>query len=148
MIQKTRGFTIIELMTTVAVLGVIAAIAVPSIGNLMRKNELTASANDLFSSISIARSEAIKNKTDVTLEPLGGNWANGWRVMANAQEIDKTGPISGGFNASSQADKGSITFGPNGYTKVPNPWGAGDGVKAKIVSVNTAGSITVKDSSC
>ena len=155
MILKTRGFTIVELMTAIALLAVIAALTVPSIGNLMRSNKLTAVSNDLFSSISMARSEAIKRKTDVTLEPIGNSWENGWRVVSNGNEIDTSKAIADGFKASTKAEKDSVIFGPNGYATTNNPWGAGDGVKfcdgegkAKIVTVNTAGSIKVIDASC
>lgn len=155
MIRNKRGFTIIELLTTIALLAVISAIAVPSIGNLMRSNKLTAVSNDLYSSIAIARSEAIKRKENVTLEPVGDNWANGWTVSAAGNNIDTSKAIAKGFKASSKSDKGSVTFGPTGYATTLNPWGNGDGVKfcdgegkAKIVTVNTAGSIRVKDASC
>lgn len=155
MIRNTKGFTIIELMTTVAILAVIAALAVPSIGNLMRKNKLTAAANELYASVSIARSEAIKRKSNITLEPVGNNWGNGWRVMDGVNKVNQSNPIAEGFSGSSQADKGVLTFSPSGYTTVSNPWGVDDGVKfcdgdgkAKIVTVRTSGSIAVKDASC
>jgi len=155
MVKNIKGFTIIELMTTVAILAVVAALAVPSIGNLMRSNKLTAAANDLYASVSIARSEAIKRKSNITLEPVGNNWGNGWRVMEGANKLNQSNPIAEGFTGSSQASKGVLTFGPNGYTTAPNPWGVNDGVKfcdgdgkAKIITVKTSGSITVKDASC
>lgn len=153
--QKNRGFTIIELMTTIALLAIISALAVPSIGNLMRSNKLTAASNELIASISIARSEAIKRKADVTLEPVGSTWADGWRVVSGAETINESNPIDSKFKASTKADKGSVTFKPNGYASEINPWGNGDGVKfcdgkgkAKIITMNTAGSITVNDSTC
>lgn len=145
----------IELMTTIALLAIIAALAVPSIGSLLRSNKLTAASNELVASISIARSEAIKRKANVTLEPVGSTWADGWRVMVGAEKVNESNPIADSFDASSKADKGSVTFQPSGYPSTLHPWGKDDGVKfcdgegkAKIISVNAAGSITVKDSTC
>ena len=155
MIQKQRGFTIIELMTTIAILAVVAAIAVPSIGNLMRKNRLTASANELFASVTIARSEAIKRKADVTIQATGASWSDGWTVTEGGDVLQTSTGSQGSITSSTFASKGAITFEANGYTSVASPWVNGDGVKfcdgegkAKLVVVKTSGSVEVQDSTC
>lgn len=59
-----RGFTIVELMITVAVAAVLLLIAVPSFRNITLANRLNAAANDLVNAIGIARMEAVKRNAD------------------------------------------------------------------------------------
>lgn len=65
--RRSRGFTLIELMVTIAVLAIISAIAYPSFTSLMNSNRLSASANDLVGDMQTARSEAIRRNTRVTV---------------------------------------------------------------------------------
>jgi len=81
--QKMQGFTIIELMITLLLAGVLASIAAPSFRNVIQNNRMTTQYNDLLASLSLARSEAIKRGENVTAckasnpTTCGGNWHNG-----------------------------------------------------------------------
>jgi len=66
MVRK-GGFTLLELMVVMAVLGVLLTTAVPSFKESMDRNAVTAAANNLLSSILLARSEAVKRETTVTV---------------------------------------------------------------------------------
>ena len=80
MMKKITGFTLIEIMITIAIAGILAAVALPSFGNMKKNNCLTTSVNSLVSSLQRARSEAVKRRTNVTVAAVGGNWSNGWDI--------------------------------------------------------------------
>lgn len=65
----TRGFTFIELLTTLAVAGVILAIATPNFRQFLLNSRMTGTANDLLASLQLARSEAIKRQQPIAVCP-------------------------------------------------------------------------------
>ena len=76
------GFTIIELMTTLVILGILVTIAIPSFNDLIVGTRIKGAASDIYGALTFARSEAIKRNINVTVSPLGGQWVNGWQVTA------------------------------------------------------------------
>ncbi|WP_413785040.1 GspH/FimT family pseudopilin [Marinobacter sp. DY40_1A1] len=64
-----RGFTIIELLILMAVLGVVAAIAIPNFSRLIQNNQLTTTNNDLVGALNMARSEAVRRGAAVSVVP-------------------------------------------------------------------------------
>jgi type IV fimbrial biogenesis protein FimT len=78
--QRVGGFTLPELLIVVTVLGVLLAAGAPRLGDFMRNQRVRTASFDLFSSLVLARSEAITRNTRVTVEPAGGSWSNGWTV--------------------------------------------------------------------
>ncbi len=65
--SKLFGYSLLELMVTVTVAGVVLGFGVPSFMQLQRNNAMIAVANDFVSSLSIARSEAVKRQVPVTM---------------------------------------------------------------------------------
>jgi len=65
--RAQRGFTLMELMVVLAVVGVIMGLAVPNFGVYIRNSRLTGAANDLLGSITLARTEAIKRQVPVAV---------------------------------------------------------------------------------
>lgn len=83
--KRHDGFTLIEMMVTIAIMAIIAAIAMPSMQSLIIANRLAAQTNELLADLALARSEAAKTGGSVTvcistdgLTCTGGtNWALG-----------------------------------------------------------------------
>lgn len=78
--RARRGFTLPELLIVVTVLGVLITLAVPSFAEFVRNQRVKTASFDLFSSLIVARSEAITRNANVTITPTGGTWTNGWSV--------------------------------------------------------------------
>lgn len=65
--RRAAGFTLLELMLTVTVAAVLAAVAIPNLRDFMRNNRITGSANDLLRAVQLARNEAIKRQQVVAV---------------------------------------------------------------------------------
>jgi type IV fimbrial biogenesis protein FimT len=87
--STARGFTLVELVTVLAILAVLTGIAVPAFTGFMRAATLTSATNDLFASILMARSEAVRrgSRTALCKSSDGhacansGGWEQGWIVF-------------------------------------------------------------------
>ena len=90
-----RGFTLVELLVVLAVMGILLTIAIPGYAFLMNTNRLAAVTNDLVSAIQLARSEAIKRGMRVTVCKTSNamavtptcdttaSWQQGWLVFVD-----------------------------------------------------------------
>lgn len=88
----TLGFSIIELMIVVAIVGVLSVFALPSMRDTVVSSRMKSLSLDLYSSLALARSEAIKRNTgSVSMIATGGNWQNGWSVTC----VDSGGSCGG-----------------------------------------------------
>lgn len=85
---RARGFTLIELMVTVAVAAVLLSLAAPSFTSFQRNSELTSFANSMVATVNATRSEAIKRGRYAMLVPNdNANWSSGWRAFV---DMDRT----------------------------------------------------------
>jgi type IV fimbrial biogenesis protein FimT len=90
-VLSLRGFTLSELLVTLAVAGMLAGVAVPAFNSFVLNDRDAAELNSLVASLNYARSEAIKRDVagGITVCPSangstcsgGTNWAGGWIVV-------------------------------------------------------------------
>lgn len=66
-IQHIVGFSLIELMVTVVVVGILSALAVPSMRTIIQNMRITSQANEFMADLNFARSEAVKRAANVTV---------------------------------------------------------------------------------
>lgn len=94
-LSPRRGFTLVELMVTVAVAAILLTIAVPSFKGVIDRSNLSAAHNSLLSALHYARGEAVNRGTAVNVKSQGG-WGQGWEVLvtdaAGAATVLRTYP--------------------------------------------------------
>ncbi|WP_293388224.1 GspH/FimT family pseudopilin [Nevskia sp.] len=109
--RSARGFSLPEMMTTLAIVAITGTLAAPAVGDLMLGNRMATEANTLISALNFARSEAVGAARVVSLCPyrvvVGAtdvnaryqcadslNWSGGWMVVRAT--VDEAGTASGG----------------------------------------------------
>ena len=79
---SSLGFTLVELLFTIAIAGIFSALAAPSFRDFIAGQRMKAASSDISSTLTGARSEALKRNLNVVLTPSSGGWQNGWTVVA------------------------------------------------------------------
>lgn len=89
-----QGFSLLELLMTMAIVGISLGMAVPGLTGLIRDNRMSAVLNDFVTDLNLARSEAIKRGSRITLCASrdqqhctdNGDWSQGWIVFADPDD--------------------------------------------------------------
>jgi type IV fimbrial biogenesis protein FimT len=103
--EVAHGFTLVELMVTIAVAAILLSVAVPSFTDALLGSRLGAYANDIVASTLLARSEAIKRNVIVTVCTSGdgatcagsGSWEQGWIVACKTSDNINCDPAGGNW---------------------------------------------------
>ncbi len=86
-ITPQEGFTLVELIVTIAVMAIIAMMAAPSMSNLLKSKRLDTNQRDLISTLSEAKSQAVlgRQNVSVNLNSAASNTATllNWQPTSN-----------------------------------------------------------------
>lgn len=114
-LAQPKGYTLVEMLVALTVGGVLMAITVPSMTGLLNTQKSTSTVNALFTSLNLARSEAIKRNARAVMCKTAdgvacttqGGWEQGWLVFHDAnnnavldpgeQVVFQQGPVSNGM---------------------------------------------------
>ena len=95
---SVRGFTLIELIIAITILGIVLVLAVPNMTGVFQSNQATQESHDFVNAIQLAVSEADTNDTPVSLcakkaadntcvtyatNPATDVWGNGWLLFTD-----------------------------------------------------------------
>lgn len=120
---QAGGFTLVELMITVAVIGILALIAAPSMSAMIENSRIVSQGEELVATLQLARAEAVRRNSRVTVCrstdgsscASGTSWS-GWVVHG----IDRTS-CTNPDNASSCSDDVIRAYTANSATTVTGP---------------------------
>ncbi len=106
--KNTNGFTLLELMIAIALVGILAVAGVPAMMDTINKNRTTAQAHNILTTFNLARMEAVRRSSSITICPVAdpvpaalacsaapiiGNtdWSTGWILF---QDEDGNGAFN------------------------------------------------------
>lgn len=167
-VRRSKGFTLVELMITVAVVAILSAIAYPSFQSTIRSNRVAAGHNELLGLVNLARSEAVRNNQgggvcgSSTGNDCDGNWSAGMMAFAdpNRSGTFTTGETVLRFNkiGSSMVIQGPtapIAFDARGRRRaaadqsvVMRPATCGGQTLLRTLTVNASGQISSAKGAC
>ncbi len=126
------GFTLIELIITLVIAGILLALAAPNFSGFVKNNRLSSQANGFIADVALARSEAVKRGANITICRsgngadclIGTTWKDGWIVVDGAGQVLRVHEKLTGDNTTiaSPAVADSIVYNRSGLmTPTPTP---------------------------
>lgn len=157
--RTQRGFTLVELVVTIALLAIVVGLGVPGFQDLLRDNRALTLSNSIVEGLQIARSEATKRRGCVELCRKnsagdacdhGADWSAGWLIHQNGSVLKVWEP-SAGISGITGPQTG-LTYYPDGSVDgaatftIELPGCTGDG--RRTVSVTPVGWVNLLRESC
>lgn len=156
--KSVKGFTLIELMVTIAVLAIVISMAAPSFAGMLQDHRISTLSAELQGALQLARSESVKRKervevcrsnTGATACANGGSWEGGWLIRTSTEVIKVWDPAQG---VSISGPAAGLTFLSNGMVEAAGSftvdYSGCTGQKRRTISVNRTGSSTLAKGSC
>ena len=133
------GFTLVELLVTIALASVLMALAAPSFSTFQRNAEMTSYVNTLVAAANTARGEAMKRGRYAMVVPMDGqNWESGWHVFVDMNRTQAFEPADGDLLVLSREAA------PNYLTISASP-GTSASEKAPYLMFDASGYLTSKN---
>lgn len=166
--KKNSGFTLLELLITVAIISIVMAIAVPSMTTFTQNDRLTTNINTLIGHLAYARSEAVKRSQQVSIcssnnatTCTGGNWQDGWIVYIDAdgdnsftagEEVLRAQQALEGANTLTTAIGTQVTYDYRGFVNAASVGNfqlcdGRSGPHGKTIRISTTGRVRIEDGS-
>jgi type IV fimbrial biogenesis protein FimT len=127
---RSRGFTLMELMFTLLLAGILLGIGVPSFRGMIANNRLSSQTNEIIAAINMARSEAITRNTRITLCRAENETATecatdddpweSWLILNAAGDVLRTGVFntySGSIFVTAEFADQTVIFQPDGLSR-------------------------------
>ncbi len=104
-IKKQIGFTLVELLIAIALIGILLSLALPAFNNTVANASLTSNVNLLVGAINLARSEAVERNASITFSVSGDG--SQWQITEGANLIQTYSP-----------DQKRMSYDGNGFTSM------------------------------